>query len=123
MEKLKKSLTIAAKTARMVLSERKEKEMFVTVCGWIFCIAVLVGLVILATEVISQNSSTNYHVPCDPKKNNGVCSRCARGTWYGYHLKTTTNQRGIIWKKLFVNCVVFMLPLIWTCIVLIFAVQ
>ena len=97
--------------------------MFITVCGWVFCVAVFVGLVILAIEAFSQGMEINYHIPCDPKKNNGVCSRLARGTWYGYHLKTPVNQRKIIWKKFFINCVFFMLPLIWTCIVFIFAVQ
>lgn len=96
--------------------------MFISVCGWIFCIAIFIGLVLLAIEAIRESMQIEYLVRCDPKENNGVCGHHASGTWYGWHLKTTTNQRKIIWKKFLINCGFCMLPLIWTCIVIIFAV-
>lgn len=96
--------------------------MFITVCGWIFCIAVFISLVILAIRVFLEDKGISYTIPCDPKKNNGICARNARGTWYGYHLKTTTGQRKIIWRKLLINCAFSIFPIIWACIVFIFAI-
>ena len=96
--------------------------MFIIVCGWIFCAVVLIGLIILAIEAFLNSRNISYDISCDSKKNNGICARRACGTWYGYYLKTTTGQRRIIWKKLFINCAFFMLPLVWACIVLIFAI-
>jgi len=97
--------------------------MFITVCGWIFCVIVFIGLVLLAIEAIQEGKQIEHIIRCDPKENKGVCTRYASGTWYGWHLKTTTtNQRKIIWKKFFVNCAFFVFPLIWACIVFIFAI-
>ena len=96
--------------------------MFITVCGWIFCIIIFISLVLLAIEAIQESMQIEYLIRCDPKENNGVCGRHASGTWYGWHLKTTTNQRKIIWKKFLINCGLCILPLIWICIVIIFTV-
>lgn len=95
--------------------------MFITVCGWIFCVAVFVGLVILVIYGISESRLIDAYFKCDPAKNNGVCSRCAKGTWYGFKIQST-GERKISFKKLRINCVLCVLPIIWACIVIIFAI-
>lgn len=96
--------------------------MFITACGWLFCMIAFCGLIVLATGAIYESTAIEYLIRCDPKENDGVCARYASGTWYGWHLKDTTGQKHIIRKKLFKNCAFCMLPLIWACVVVIFAI-
>lgn len=96
--------------------------MFITVCGWIFCVIIFIILVFLAINIVQENANLEYIIHCDPEKNDGVCSRIARGTWYGWSLKTTTGQKKIVPKILFQTCVFFVLPIVWICIIIIFAV-
>ena len=95
--------------------------MFITVCGWIFCVVVFISCIYLAWYVITTLKNITHLIPYPTKQENGAVAHRVPATWYGWRSKETHEWK-IIPRYAILRGLAIISPIIWACTVIAFAI-